>query len=260
MLTARNINVRFPLRSGWFAAKREIKAVDDVSLTLRQGRTFGVVGESGSGKSTLGRALLKLAPASGAIRFEDRDLAKLDAAAMRALRRSLQPVFQDPYSSLSPRMRIGDIIGEGLLVHEPAMSREEREERVAAALAEVRLDPKLRNRLPQALSGGQRQRIAIARAMILKPRLVVLDEPTSALDRSVQHEIPALLETLQAAHGLTYVLISHGLAVVGAMADEIAVMKDGRIIERGSADEIMENPREAYTQALIAAAFRTGDA
>jgi oligopeptide transport system ATP-binding protein len=260
ILVAKNINVRFVLRGGWFAEKREIKAVDDVSLTLRRGRTLGVVGESGSGKSTLGRALLKLSPMSGAIRFEGRDLTELDAAAMRPLRRSLQLVFQDPYAALSPRMRVGEIITEGLLVHEPAMSRAERDARAVTALEEVRLDPALRNRFPQAFSGGQRQRIAIARAMILKPRLVVLDEPTSALDRSVQHEILTLLEGLQAAHGLTYVLISHDLAVIRAMADEISVMKDGRIIEHGSADEIVQNARQPYTRSLIAAAFQTGDA
>jgi ABC-type microcin C transport system duplicated ATPase subunit YejF len=172
----------------------------------------------------------------------------------------MQLVFQDPYGSLSPLMRVGDIVTEGLRVHEPAISRKERHARAALALEEVLLDPGLRNRFPHELSGGQRQRVAIARAMILKPRLVVLDEPTSALDRAVQIGILALLEQLQEAHGLTYVFISHDLAVIRAVADEIAVMKDGRIIEQGASQEIIEHPREPYTRALIAAAFETEEA
>jgi oligopeptide transport system ATP-binding protein len=239
---------------------RELKAVDDVSLCLNQGRTLGIVGESGSGKSTLVRALLKLVPASGTVSFDGRDLTRLDRSAMRPLRRSMQLVFQDPYGSLSPLMRIGDIVTEGLRVHETAMSRKERDVRAVLALEEVFLDPSLRHRFPRELSGGQRQRVAIARAMILKPRLVVLDEPTSALDRAVQIGILALLEQLQDAHGVTYVFISHDLAVIRAMADEIAVMKDGRIIEQGPAQEIVEHPREPCTKSLIAAAFQTGEA
>jgi peptide/nickel transport system ATP-binding protein/oligopeptide transport system ATP-binding protein len=260
LLAARDISVRYRLRGGWFAAKREIKAVDGVSLVLRQGRTLGVVGESGSGKSTLARALLKLTPASGLISFEQRDLTPLGPSAMRPLRRSMQLVFQDPYGSLSPRMRVGDIVAEGLLAHEPAITRADRDARAAIALREVLLDPGLRDRFPHAFSGGQRQRIAIARAMILKPKLVVLDEPTSALDRSSQIEILALLAHLQDAHGLAYVFISHDIAAVRALADEIAVMKDGRIVEQGEARQILEEPREAYTRALISAAFRTGEA
>jgi ABC-type microcin C transport system duplicated ATPase subunit YejF len=260
LLTAANINVRFRLRGGWFAGKHHIIAVHDVSLVLRQGRTLGLIGESGSGKSTLARALLRLVPASGAIWFENRDLTKLTAAAMRPLRRSMQLVFQDPYAALSPRMRVGEIITEGLRVHEPAMTRAERDRRAARALEQVLLDPGLRHRFPHEFSGGQRQRIAIARAMILNPRLVILDEPTSALDRSVQIEILGLLENLQGTHGLTYLIISHDLAVIRAMADEIAVMKDGRIIERGATGEIVANPREVYTRTLFAAAFQTGDA
>jgi oligopeptide transport system ATP-binding protein len=260
LLCAENVAVRFALRGGLFEAKREIKAVDGVSLCLDQGRTLGIVGESGSGKSTLARALLRLVPASGNIRFDGRDLMRLDRAAMRPLRRSMQLVFQDPYGSLSPSMRVGDIVTEGLRVHEPAMTQRARDRRAALALEEVLLDPDLRHRFPCELSGGQRQRVAIARAMILKPRLVVLDEPTSALDRTVQTGILALLEDLQDAHGLTYVLISHDLAVIRAAADEIAVMKDGRIVEQGPAQEIVERPREPYTRALIAAAFQTSDA
>jgi len=255
LLRAENIGVRFSLRGGLLSAAREIKAVDGVSLCLGQGRTLGLAGESGSGKSTLARALLKLVPASGMIRFDGRNLTRLDRAAMRPLRRSMQLVFQDPYGSLSPLMRVDDIVTEGLRVHEPAMSRSARDARAALALEEVLLDPELRHRFPQQLSGGQRQRVAIARAMILKPRLVVLDEPTSALDRAVQIGILALLEQLQDAHGLTYVIISHDLAVIRAVADEIAVMKDGRIIEQGPAREIVERPREPYTRALIAAAL-----
>ncbi|HEY4849041.1 MAG TPA: dipeptide ABC transporter ATP-binding protein [Methylocella sp.] len=257
LLRAQNIGVRFSLRGKFLSAAREIKAVDNVSLWLSQGRTLGIVGESGSGKSTLARALLKLVPASGMISFDGRDLTRLDRSAMRPLRRSMQLVFQDPYGSLSPAMRVGDIVTEGLRVHEPAISRKERHARAALALEEVFLDPGLRHRFPQELSGGQRQRVAIARAMILKPRLVVLDEPTSALDRAVQTGILALLEQLQEAHGLTYVFISHDLAVIRAMTDEIAVMKDGRIIEQGVAQEIVERPREPYTSALIAAALQT---
>jgi ABC-type microcin C transport system duplicated ATPase subunit YejF len=260
LLQARDISVRFQLRGGFFSGRREIMAVDGVSLTLGEGRTLGIVGESGSGKSTLARALLKLVPASGAISFGERDLTRLDRAAMRPLRRFMQLVFQDPFGSLSPLMRIGAIVTEGLRIHEPSMTRHERDKHAGLALEEVLLDPELRNRFPQELSGGQRQRVAIARVMILKPRLLVLDEPTSALDRAVQIEILDLLERLQEAHGLTYVLISHDLAVIRAVADEIAVMKNGQIIEQGPAQEIVERPRENYTKALIAAAFETGEA
>jgi peptide/nickel transport system ATP-binding protein/oligopeptide transport system ATP-binding protein len=254
LLRARDLGVRFSLRGGLLSVARELKAVDGISLCLNQGRTLGIVGESGSGKSTLARALLKLVPASGTIIFDGHDLTRLDRAAMRPLRRSMQLVFQDPYGSLSPLMRIGDIVTEGLRVHEPAISRKARDARAVLALEEVLLDPDMRHRFPQELSGGQRQRVAIARAMILKPRLVVLDEPTSALDRAVQTGILALLEQLQEAHSLTYVFISHDLAVIRAVADEIAVMKDGRIVEQGPAREIVERPRAPYTRALIVAA------
>ncbi|VTZ26862.1 Uncharacterized ABC transporter ATP-binding protein YejF [Methylocella tundrae] len=256
ILHAEDIKVVYRLRGGWLAKAREIKAVDGVSLSLGRGRTLGIVGESGSGKSTLARALLKLVPASGTIRFEGRDLGALDAAGVRSLRRSMQMVFQDPYGALSPRMRVADIVTEGLRVHEPNLTSRERDERAAAALEEVRLDPNARRLLPRAFSGGQRQRIAIARAIILRPRLLVLDEPTSALDRTVQYEILRLLQDLQAAHGLAFVLISHDLAAVRAMADEIAVMKDGRIVEQGPARAILEHPRHHYTQSLITAALR----
>ncbi len=256
VLEAHDMRVTFALRGGLFARGRHaIRAVDGVDLSVRAGETFGVVGESGSGKSTLGRAVLKLVPAAGLVRFEDRNLAPLDRAAMRPLRRQLQIVFQDPYGSLSPRMTVGEIVTEGLLVHEPAISRQERDRRAAQAFAEVRLDPAGRNRFPHEFSGGQRQRIAIARAMILHPRLVVLDEPTSALDRSVQKDIVELLRDLQAAHGLAYVFISHDLAVVRAVSDRILVMKDGRVVESGPAERILEAPGEPYTRELVAAAF-----
>ena len=257
LLEGRDLKVVFRLGGGWLSRVRhEVRAVDGIDLALREGQTLGVVGESGSGKSTLGRALLRLLPSEGAIRYKGRDLQGQDRAALRPLRRELQLVFQDPFGSLSPRMTVGQIVTEGLLVHEPELSARERDRRAARALEEVQLDPMMRNRFPHEFSGGQRQRIAIARAMILKPKLVVLDEPTSALDRSVQKQVLALLRELQAANGLTYIFISHDLAVVRAMADEVLVMKDGRVVERGVTEAIYERPHEAYTRALIAAAFR----
>ncbi|MBQ0823947.1 ABC transporter ATP-binding protein [Microvirga sp. HBU67558] len=258
VLDARNIGVQFTLEKSFFGkATHVLKAVDDVSLRVRAGETVGVVGESGSGKSTLGRAILRLQPASGLVRFEDRNLMPLDRGGMRPLRRHLQLVFQDPFGSLSPRMTAGEIVTEGLLVHEPSISRKERDRRAAQAFEEVQLDPAWRNRFPHEFSGGQRQRIAIARAMILHPKLVVLDEPTSALDRSVQKEIVDLLRNLQKAHGLAYIFISHDLAVVRALSDEIMVMKSGKVVERGTAEEIFDRPHEDYTRDLIAAAFLT---
>ncbi|WP_332686072.1 ABC transporter ATP-binding protein [Bosea sp. (in: a-proteobacteria)] len=257
LLEARDLRVSYELSRGFLRREKVVlHAVDGVALTLRRGQTIGIVGESGSGKSTLGRAVLRLVPAGGLLRFEDRALMPLDRAAMRPLRKSLQIVFQDPYGSLSPRLTVGEIVTEGLLVHEPGLSRAERERRAAEALAEVSLDPRLRNRYPHEFSGGQRQRIAIARAMILHPALVVLDEPTSALDRTVQKSIVALLKDLQARHDLSYLFISHDLAVVRAMADEIMVMKDGRIVENGPTEAIFENPQQPYTQRLIAAALK----
>jgi len=257
VIEARDVRVTFKLRRGMFGRAAVLKAVDGVDLTLRRGGTIGIVGESGSGKSTLGRAILRLVPSSGTVRFEDRSLTGLDREAMRPLRRRLQLVFQDPFGSLSPRMTVGEIVTEGLLVHEPAITRAERDRRAAKILAEVSLDPGTRNRFPHEFSGGQRQRIAIARAMILNPKVVVLDEPTSALDRSVQKEIVDLLRSLQARHGLSYVFISHDLAVVRALADEILVMKNGVVVERGATELMFSAPREAYTRDLIAAAFLT---
>jgi oligopeptide transport system ATP-binding protein len=256
VLDARNIEVTFDMKSGFFGKTAHVlRAVDGVSLSVHAGETVGIVGESGSGKSTLGRAILRLLPASGMVRFEDRNLMPLGRAEMRPLRRHLQLVFQDPFGSLSPRMTAGEIVSEGLLVHDPSISRKDRDRRAAQAFDEVRLDPAWRNRFPHEFSGGQRQRIAIARAMILHPKLVVLDEPTSALDRSVQKEIVDLLRDLQKAHGLAYVFISHDLAVVRALSDEIMVMKSGKVVERGPVEVIFDRPREDYTRDLIAAAF-----
>jgi oligopeptide transport system ATP-binding protein len=256
LLEAGNVAVTFQLGGGLFSGGGfELKAVDGVSLTLHSGQTIGIVGESGSGKSTLGRALLRLAPSEGLIRFEGRDLRSLDLKKERWLRRELQLVFQDPFGSLSPRMTVGQIVTEGLLVHEPGLSRAERDRRAVQALEEVQLDPGMRNRYPHEFSGGQRQRIAIARTMILKPKVVVLDEPTSALDRSVQKEIVELLRRLQEAHQLSYLFISHDLAVVRAMADEVIVMKEGRVVERGCTEDVFADPKHPYTQALMLAAF-----
>jgi ABC-type microcin C transport system duplicated ATPase subunit YejF len=258
VLRAEGIAVSFQSPKRLFKPRpAPIHAVDGVSLSVREGETIGIVGESGSGKSTLGRALLKLVPASGIVRFEDRDLAPLNQAELRPVRRHMQVVFQDPFGSLSPRMTAGEIATEGLLVHEPGLTRANRDARAAAAFVEVHLDADTRHRFPHEFSGGQRQRIAIARAMILRPKLVVLDEPTSALDRSVQAAIITLLRDLQALHGLAYVFISHDLAVVRAMADRILVMREGRVVEQGSTREIITAPQETYTRDLMRAAFGT---
>jgi oligopeptide transport system ATP-binding protein len=256
ILDGTNVSVTFEIGGGFLAGPPLLlKAVDRVSVVLKQGQTIGIVGESGSGKSTLARALLRLLPSEGAITFEGRDIAKLSKEEMRPLRKQIQIVLQDPFGSLSPRMTAGQIVTEGLLVHEPSITARERDARAVQALQEVQLDPKLRNRYPHEFSGGQRQRIAIARAIILKPRLIVLDEPTSALDRQVQGQIIELLRDLQIKNNLSYLFISHDLAVVRAMADHIMVMKDGRLVEQGTPDEILENPREDYTKRLMAAAF-----
>jgi oligopeptide transport system ATP-binding protein len=256
ILDGTNVSVTFEIGGGFLSGPPlQLKAVDHVSVVLRQGQTIGIVGESGSGKSTLARALLRLLPSEGAITFEGRDIARLNKEEMRPLRKQIQIVLQDPFGSLSPRMTAGQIVTEGLLVHEPSITSRERDARAVQALEEVQLDPKLRNRYPHEFSGGQRQRIAIARAIILKPRLIVLDEPTSALDRQVQGQIIELLRDLQIRNNLSYLFISHDLAVVRAMADHIMVMKDGHLVEQGTPDEILENPREDYTKRLMAAAF-----
>jgi microcin C transport system ATP-binding protein len=212
------------------------------------------VGESGSGKTTLGLALLRLLACRGAVRFAGRDLLAVPARALRPLRREMQIVFQDPFGALSPRMSIAQIVGEGLGVHRIGASASARRDLVDAALAEVGIDPTLRDRYPHEFSGGQRQRIAIARAMVLKPRFVVLDEPTSALDMSVQAQIVDLLRDLQARHRLAYLFISHDLKVVRAMSDEIVVLRAGRVVERGPTERLFAAPAEPYTRALLAAA------
>ncbi len=256
LLSANGMRVTFRIGGGWFGDPLlEIKAVDRISLDLKQGQTIGIVGESGSGKSTLARAILKLLPSEGHIRFEGRDLSNATKEDMRPLRREMQIVLQDPFGSLSPRMTAGQIVTEGLLVHEPSMSSTERDRRAGQAFNEVGLDPSTRNRYPHEFSGGQRQRIAIARAIILKPKLVVLDEPTSALDREVQKQIVDLLRNLQSANNLSYLFISHDLAVVRAVADHIMVMKNGQLVEQGTPEEIIDHPKDAYTQRLMAAAF-----
>ncbi|MCE6952473.1 ABC transporter ATP-binding protein [Cereibacter sphaeroides] len=256
LMEGRQVEVTFTRGGGLFSKPDELHAVDGVSVRLRQGQTIGIVGESGSGKSTLGRALLRLLPSTGLVSFEGRELSR-DAAEMRPLRRRMQLVFQDPFGSLSPRMTVGRIITEGLKIHEPDLSGRERDRRAGEALAEVGLSPDMRNRYPHEFSGGQRQRIAIARSMILKPKLIVLDEPTSALDRSVQKQIVDLLRDLQARHDLSYLFISHDLAVVRALSDYIVVMKEGRIVEEGQTDQIFDQPREPYTRTLMAAALET---
>ena len=253
---ADGVTVRFPVRRGLLRrVVGEVRAVDGVSLTVREGETVGLVGESGSGKSTLGLALLRMQPVEGRILFEGRDLAGLRPAGLRPLRRRMQVVFQDPYGSLSPRMSAGEIVAEGLRVHEPRLAPAAREARVAAALEEVGLPADAAGRYPHEFSGGQRQRIAIARAVVLQPRLIVLDEPTSALDRSVQAQVVDLLRRLQQRHGLAYLFISHDLAVVRALAHRVVVLRGGRVVEQGPAGELFAAPRDPYTRALMAAAF-----
>ncbi|CAN5361823.1 ABC transporter ATP-binding protein [soil metagenome] len=259
LLDAAGIGVTFTAGGGFLSGPPLlIRAVDQVALRLRRAETIGIVGESGSGKSTLGRLLLRLIPGQGSIRFEGRDLQAMDKSELRPLRRELQVVFQDPFGSLSPRLTVGEIVSEGLMVHEPGLTSAEMARRVAEALADVGLDPATRNRYPHEFSGGQRQRIAIARAIILKPKVIILDEPTSALDRSVQKQIVDLLRRLQVEHALSYIFISHDLAVVRAMADYILVMKDGRVVEEGPTAAVFDAPRSDYTRTLIAAALDTG--
>jgi microcin C transport system ATP-binding protein len=256
VLAAEDVRVWFPIRRGLLRRRvGHIKAVDGVSVTVREGQTVGVVGESGSGKTTLGLALLRLQACEGRVRFAGRDLTGMPAGALRSLRREMQVVFQDPFGALSPRMSIAQIVGEGLGVHGIGATSSERRELIDAALDEVGLDPALRDRYPHEFSGGQRQRIAIARALVLKPRFVVLDEPTSALDMSVQAQVVDLLRELQARHRLAYLFISHDLKVVRAMSDEILVMRDGIVVEQGPTERIFEQPAQAYTRALMAAAF-----
>jgi microcin C transport system ATP-binding protein len=247
----------------WFPIKRgvlrktvgHIKAVDGVSIAVRKGETLGVVGESGSGKTTLGLAILRLISSDGPIVFMGSPLQSLKFKQMRPFRRNMQIVFQDPYGSLSPRMSVSDIVEEGLWVHHPKLSPEEREQRVVQALSDVGLDPETRFRYPHEFSGGQRQRIAVARAIVLEPTFVMLDEPTSALDMLIQSQIVDLLRDLQKRRDLTYLFISHDLRVVAALSSRVVVMRAGKIVEEGPAEQLFKNPQSTYTRALFAAAF-----
>ena len=253
LLEVDNLRVWFPLPKPLFSRERHyVKAVDGVSFELKKGKTLGIVGESGSGKSTLGQAILRLVDSKGDIRFGNKQLNLLNQDLLRPLRRQMQVVFQDPFGSLSPRMSVQQIICEGLLAHDIG-TQAEREDAVIRVLQEVGLDPESRHRYPHEFSGGQRQRISIARALIMEPALILLDEPTSALDRTVQKQVVDLLRDLQVRHGLTYLFISHDLAVVHALAHDMIVIKDGKVVEQGDAQTIFTHPQHAYTQELLQA-------
>ncbi len=256
LFKGRGVKVHFPKTRNFMGKPISfVRAVDSIDITIRRGETLGVVGESGSGKSTLGYAALRLLDGQGRLLFDGTDISAFKKKQMRPLRSRMQIVFQDPFSSLSPRMSIAQIIEEGLKLHRRDLSTGERDALVVQALRDVDMDPETRHRYPHEFSGGQRQRVAIARAMVLAPELVVLDEPTSALDVSVQAQIVDLLRNLQAKHRLSYMFISHDLRVVRAMSHSLVVMKDGRVVEHGSAAEIFTNPREEYTKALLDAAM-----
>jgi len=255
LLTTDDLKVWFPIYKGLLKrVAGYTKAVNGVSLELKQGETIGLVGESGSGKTTLGMAILRLISSEGPIHFQQQPIHELNQKQVKPLRRQLQVVFQDPFGSLSPRMSIAAIIAEGMEIHNVG-DKAEREQIIIDALIEVGLDPEARHRYPHEFSGGQRQRISIARALVLKPQLIILDEPTSALDRTVQKQIIELLRDLQRKYQLSYLFISHDLAVVKALSHQLIVMKQGEVVEQGAAAAIFDNPREAYTQRLLAAAF-----
>ena len=256
VMSAENLKVWFPIKRGVFKRTVDyVKAVDGIDVNVRAGHTVGVVGESGSGKSTLAMALLRLIKSEGPIEFDGRQIQGESFNALQPLRREMQVVFQDPFASLSPRLSIAQIIEEGLLVHDLGGDYDQRREIIAQTLVEVGLEPETMDRYPHEFSGGQRQRVAIARAMVLKPRFVVLDEPTSALDMSVQAQIVDLLRKLQRDHDLAYLFISHDLRVVRALSDEVIVMRDGKVVEQGSSDQIFDQPQTDYTRALMSAAF-----
>ena len=256
VMSGDGIKVWFPIKQGFFRRTVDhVKAVDGVDVTVKAGQTLGVVGESGSGKTTLGLALSRMISSEGRIALGEREIGNFSFKQMRPLRREMQIVFQDPFGSLSPRMSVSEIIEEGLRIHEPKLSADERDAMVVDVLNEVGLDAGTRFRYPHEFSGGQRQRIAIARAMVLKPRFVMLDEPTSALDMSVQAQVVDLLRDLQKKHSLAYLFISHDLKVVRALSNHVIVMRHGKVVEHGSAEQIFENPQTDYTRALIAAAF-----
>jgi len=256
IMSTKNLKVWFPIKAGVFRhVVGHVKAVDGVDIDVRQGETIGIVGESGSGKTTLALGLLRLVESDGPILFLGQPIERLKRRDLRSIRREMQIVFQDPYGSLSPRLSVAEIVAEGLDVHDLMKDPMERDAAVVAALKEVGLDPETRHRYPHEFSGGQRQRIAIARALILKPKLIVLDEPTSALDMSVQAQIVDLLRDLQKKHGFTYFFISHDLRVIRAMSDRVIVMHNGKVVEKGTADQIFEAPQKDYTKALLAAAL-----
>ena len=256
VLETKDLRIWFPIKRGLLRRTVDhIKAVDGISLTLRAGQTLGVVGESGSGKTTLGLAILRLISSEGPIVYMGSRIDGLKTKEMRPLRRQMQIVFQDPYGSLSPRLSVSQIIEEGLTILAPELGPAERRERVGQALVEVGLDPAAQDRYPHEFSGGQRQRIAIARAMVLEPKLVMLDEPTSALDMSVQAQIVDLLRDLQQKHDLGYLFISHDLRVVRALSDRVMVMKDGKVVEEGPSEQVFARPQTDYTKALLAAAL-----
>ena len=256
VLSGEDVRVWFPIKKGLLRRTVDhIKAVDGVSFTVRQGETVGVVGESGSGKTTLGMALLRLERSKGNIYFKGRNIQNLSSSEMQPLRRELQVVFQDPFGSLSPRMSVGQIIEEGLKVHGLGETQSNRDKMVVEVLEEVELNPANRHRYPHEFSGGQRQRIAIARAIVLKPKFIVLDEPTSALDRSVQAQIVDLLRRIQLEHDLAYMFISHDLRVVKALSDYVFVLRAGKVMEQGPTAQLFDNPEHPYTRALMSAAF-----
>jgi len=254
---ARDLKVWFPVRRGFLRrVAGHVKAVDGIGFTLRRGTTLGIVGESGSGKTTLGKALLRLEKSEGEIFLDGKPFKLVDEKSLRPLRRKLQIIFQDPYGSLSPRMTVGDIVGEGLLIHRIG-TKEERERMVDEALAEVGLLAEHKPRFPNEFSGGQRQRIALARALVLRPDILVLDEPTSSLDRTIQFQVIELLKRLQEKHGLTYLFISHDLKIVKSLCHYLLIMKAGKVVESGPAREVFAEPRDPYTKELLRTAFET---
>lgn len=256
ILSAENVSIQFPIRKGFFERRTaHVSAVQDLTFSLGVGECLGIVGESGSGKTTLAMALLRLQESAGKIVFDGVQLDRLKGAELRPLRQSLQLIFQDPFGALSPRLSVAEIIAEGLLVHQPNLTPSDREARVIEAMEAVRLAPEMRFRYPHEFSGGQRQRIAIARALVLQPKVLILDEPTSALDRLVQLEILTLLKSLQSKYHLSYIFISHDLRVIKAIAHRVLIMQQGKLVELGPTQQLFEAPQQAYTKTLIRAAF-----